>query len=499
MLWMCLHFPKLALEVFTQNQDIETPFAIEERKTNKRLVLLCNEEAEADGLQAGMTMPTAHSLCEHLVVKERDPLIENKALEQIALLMSQFSPTITIQAPDNILLEIGSCLRLFGGLKNLHHKVQIQMQHFNYSYKLAVAKTPLAAEIAARLLEDESKFLISNAYLKQIPIHELNYRHDTKTLKRLQGMGFRRLGDILDLPKAALGKRFGKSFLIYLDKLTGKTLDSRDVFEPPTFFEHHIHFIEELTVRDSLLFPLKRLLDDMEKYLQQRQQEASSVVILLKDRTNQTTAIDIKFAEPQYRSNQILPLIQLKFETLTLSEPIITVGIKADQLVEQEIKIKTLFFQEDPTYQDGSSDSHKATLINRLTARLGDDQVQSLKLLDDHRPENCWTYTPPVVKAPRKTTIKSFTPIKQARPLWLLPQPQQLPIREGQPFWHGPLTLLNGPERIHTGWWDRNPVNRDYFIAQHKQGELLWIYKDRENIPMRALKREQWFLHGIFS
>lgn len=537
MLWMCLHFPKLALEVYTHNQHIETPFAIAETQNNKRFVLLCNAQATAEGVQAGITMPTAHSLCEHLIVKERDKAVEKKTLQQIALHISPFSPTITFQSPNNILLEIGSCLRLFGGLKNFHEKIQTQTRHLNYSFKLAVAKTPLAAEIAAKLLEDEKKYLISDAYLKQIPIDALNYRlpnkkkaqsilstqatqRDIKTIQRLQGMGFRRLGEILDLPKPELGRRFGKPFLTYLDKLTGKTLDTRDTFKPPVYFEHHIHFVEELTALNSLLFPLKRLLEDLETYLQQRQLEITSLAILLENRNNQTDPISIQFAEPQHRSDQILPLIHLKFETLTLSEPIITVGLKADQLVEQRIKIDTLFSPDDPFLQDNSSfqnktsDSDRATLINRLTARLGNEQVQSLMLREDHRPENCWTYTPPMMKAFEKTakekTSNQDPPQQQTsrqkqqpRPLWLLSQPQQLPYRGGQLFWHGPLTLLNGPERIDTGWWDNNPVNRDYYIAQHQKGELLWVFKNRERELSTAQthtpERVQWFLHGIFS
>ncbi|MDH4293615.1 MAG: DNA polymerase Y family protein, partial [Betaproteobacteria bacterium] len=60
------------------------------------------------------------------------------------------------------------------------------------------------------------------------------------------------------------------------------------------------------------------------------------------------------------------------------------------------------------------------------------------------------------------------------------------------PQYDGPLTLLGGPERIESGWWDEQPVARDYFVARCPQYSLLWIYRERS-------ANARWFLQGIFS
>jgi protein ImuB len=73
------------------------------------------------------------------------------------------------------------------------------------------------------------------------------------------------------------------------------------------------------------------------------------------------------------------------------------------------------------------------------------------------------------------------------------------PLREGQsrPWLDGhPLQLLGGPERIETGWWEGAPVARDYFIAQARGGELLWLYRLR---PAPEAGQPGWFLHGRFA
>ncbi|NMR83937.1 DNA polymerase Y family protein, partial [Vibrio parahaemolyticus] len=51
------------------------------------------------------------------------------------------------------------------------------------------------------------------------------------------------------------------------------------------------------------------------------------------------------------------------------------------------------------------------------------------------------------------------------------------------------VSLVHGPERIVSGWWDGDEIMRDYYIAHTKQGRWLWIFRDQH---------KHWFLHGYF-
>jgi protein ImuB len=82
------------------------------------------------------------------------------------------------------------------------------------------------------------------------------------------------------------------------------------------------------------------------------------------------------------------------------------------------------------------------------------------------------------------------------RPLWLLPEPIPLAEQQHRPVYGTPLTLLSGPERIESGWWDNQWAERDYFIARDEQHALLWIFRPR--VPDAAV-RDRWYLHGKFG
>ena len=78
-------------------------------------------------------------------------------------------------------------------------------------------------------------------------------------------------------------------------------------------------------------------------------------------------------------------------------------------------------------------------------------------------------------------------------PFWLLSKPLALKVQANRPHYGTPLHLLQGPERIESGWWDGLRIARDYFVAQDKNAVRYWIYRERD------IDHARWFLHGFFG
>jgi protein ImuB len=74
----------------------------------------------------------------------------------------------------------------------------------------------------------------------------------------------------------------------------------------------------------------------------------------------------------------------------------------------------------------------------------------------------------------------------------MLPEPALLAAEEGYPLHRGRLTLLDGPERLETGWWDEDGIARDYFTAINPHGIRLWVFRKRS-------RELTWYLHGFFG
>jgi protein ImuB len=52
---------------------------------------------------------------------------------------------------------------------------------------------------------------------------------------------------------------------------------------------------------------------------------------------------------------------------------------------------------------------------------------------------------------------------------------------------YGAVERLSGPYVISGGWWNRE-IHREYYFAETRRGDLLWVYYDR--------LRRRWFLQG---
>lgn len=476
MLWVCLHFPQLALEVF--NPAPETPLVVEQTEQQRRAVLFASTAAQQAGVTPGMSIPSAYGMCDHLQVRVRDPGLEQKTLQRIALIGYQFTPHLALVGDDQLLLEIETSLRLFGGCDALLATLQKALGEEALSCAIACFPTAKGAMVLARCaVPPGSAEIFPLEALDTCPLSATDL--PTTQVTRLQGMGLQSLGQLFALPGAALGKRFGQATLFYLQQLRGLLPDLRPHYELPAQFESNFELGHETQQQEAILFPLKRLLQALETYLYARQLMAASVRLHLKRRDLSHETLSLTPAQGTIKSDELLSLFRLRLEQHTLSQPVVAIYLECNDFTPWKPIAKDLF-----DTRAGQQLSPQA-LVDRLRARLGNERVSGLRPLEDHRPERAWQAVPPgQVSEPTRTPYP--------RPLWLLESPRPLTNKKGLPCDGAPLQLLQGPERIDSGWWDQAPVQRDYFIARHPSGALYWIYHPTQ-------QPGEWYLHGVFS
>ena len=167
-------------------------------------------EAVAAGVCAGQRLSTALGLQPGLSVFERCAAREKQALESLACWAGRFTPTISLVSPDTLLLEIGGCLRLFGGAEAIITAVLAGCAEQSYSTRWAVAPTPLGARWLARMNASRihAEPAAMQAALAALPCAIPGWPDEVTN--RLESFGLRRLGDLRKLPGAGLRPRIGK-------------------------------------------------------------------------------------------------------------------------------------------------------------------------------------------------------------------------------------------------------------------------------------------------
>src|ERR1700690_3653045 len=105
MLWICLHFPYLPLRVFSRGDARQRPVVVSSNDHRPDVVAV-NEAAAKLGIVPGLSIAAALALDPELSIHPRDERAEAEALSGIALWAGQFTSTISIEPPANVLLEV---------------------------------------------------------------------------------------------------------------------------------------------------------------------------------------------------------------------------------------------------------------------------------------------------------------------------------------------------------------------------------------------------------
>lgn len=423
-----------------------------------------------------MPVAAARALVQQLIVHPRDRRAEHKALHSLAAWAYQFSSQVSLYPPCVVLLEVQGSLALFGGYAALLERIRTGLDALGYSTQIAGAPTPLAAySLACCNREQHIERLADLAsVLAPLPLSVLDW--EQALLDRLDGMGVRRLGDVLRLPRDGLARRLGPGSLLYLDRLLGRCADPLVLYQPPTRFRHRLQLPVEVEQAGALLFALQRLVLELCGWLQGQGAALQEFEIRLWHRHQQYTRLTIGVHEKSRDAAQFIVLLRERLERLELAQAVLEVELRADQLLELDAQSLDLF--------DTRAHKPQVDLLDRLRARLGADAVRGLSAVAEHRPEYAWCYSEP---GHSEQCIDD-----RERPLWLLPVPRQLRTDNNWPCLQGRLELQPSRERIESGWWDERDIARDYFIARSASGSCYWIYRELTG-------ERRWFLQGVFE
>jgi len=156
-----------------------------------------------------------------------------------------------------------------------------------------------------------------------------------------------------------------------------------------------------------------------------------------------------------------------------------------------------------------------ATLIDRLSTRMGRGRFRRLRPRDTHIPEQAVLALPAIEAAQpvRWETPQAGEP--PMRPIHLFDPPQTIEViaevPDGPPHrfrWRRTLhevTRFEGPERIAAEWWKRDEavnkskagLTRDYYRVEDARGRRFWIF--RHGLYGTEKANPAWYVHGLFA
>lgn len=460
-------------------------------------------------------------MCPALIVSEEDAAADARLLKDIADWCQRYTPLVGLDAPDGVLLDIAGCAHLFGGETALIDDLMRRLRRFGFDCRVGIAGTIGAAHAMARHGQGYGLggFIAPGCErerLLSLPLSVL--RIDGETVASLGRVGFKRIGDIVDLPRAPLAARFGADVLRQLDRALGLEGEPLTPLLPVAPYSAEQPFPEPIAREEDILAVIERLARRLALMLERRGEGLRRVALALFRTDGKVHHVEASTSRLIRDAGEVRALFVERLAAL--ADPI-DPGFGFD-LARLSVVIAEPSASRQIALEESHDDADLGHLVDRVSARLGARRVTQLIAQDSHIPELA------AVSLPAQSTRTDAAPGWDAfrrfraaadlspRPMRLLTRPEPIEavasVPDGPPIrfrWRRALhevTAAEGPERIEGAWWhddggtapENAQVNlaRDYFRVEDLSGHRFWIFRAG---LYRDTAWPTWFLHGLFA
>ena len=193
-------------------------------------------------------------------------------LERLCLHAQRFTPLVSIEMPNALLLEIRGSVKLFGSLETLHAGIDAAWRHLELEVSqrhgpLDAGRAVAGTRRAARAHRG-SRLARGPAGGAADWLHRLG----CGALAELcVPSGVSRMGELLRLPRAGMARRFGAAAVLDLDIALTRQAAPRRAFVPRERFRERCDFETEVETAAYLEKALEPLVGRCARFLRERQ------------------------------------------------------------------------------------------------------------------------------------------------------------------------------------------------------------------------------------
>ena len=482
------------------------PFVLSVEGSGGPRIAAANEAAEAAGLARGDLLSDARAKAGFLQVRPLVALADHAALKKLALWATRYAPAVAPwneeNGADGFFIDITGASHLFGDEAALLADLGKRLAGFGLICRLAAADTPGMAWALAHYAAAPLVVLASGAEkqaLAPLPIEALRLSPETCAL--LHRLGLRRVGALIDTPRAPFAARFEAALLRRLDQALGRVPEVLSFLAAPPAYEASRQLLEPVSTQAAVVKVATRLMQDLVPALRRDGMGARALRLCLYRVDGAVRMIHLGLAAPTRDPAHVARLVELNLERL--GEAIDAgFGFEALRLgvtVAAKIREKQTAFGTLQPDEDEPGGVRQVVLLDSYRQRLGARSVQRLQPVARHLPERAQeivlTHGTAALAWPRPDRLRPALLLETVEAVEVaVTAPGALPQRF---FWRGAshgVAQWQGPERIAGEWWrDKTPrPDRDYYVAETEAGQRFWLYRE-----VQGLKR--WFMQGLFA
>ncbi|MEZ5064993.1 MAG: DNA polymerase Y family protein [bacterium] len=491
----CVSLPAFPLQIVRRAHPDWTgdPVVVVEDDRPTSRVRYANREARALRIRPGTRFAQAQSLAARVHGVVVDDLQIAEAVEEIFLALLEHCPRVEPAAdcPGLYWLDPNGLEALFGSTDTwadrVHDRLLAQgwmpavVVGWQRSFTFALARSRTGVCVTS---DPGAERRDASA----VPLTRLDLPPSLRDA--LRKLDVRTVGELLALPCEGLRVRWGTEAATLHELLSGRAWRP---FHPQLPVEPWIARIPVDPPDDDpsrLLFGMKNVLHELAAKLEHNSEGIVAVGLDFTLDHAPPHRERIETAGPTLDVMRLLDLVRLRLSGISLAAPVeeIELRLETRRVHAHQLALIKSRPRRDPVAA--------AKALARVQAAFGRGSVVRAEPADGHLPEQRFRWVArvdlPVARPVAEDPMSSSSdPSPLVRSLLPVPRPlPDVPAHEKETWLgrHGAVERLLGPDRIATGWWAER-TERDYYFAETKTGEILWIFFDRAE--------RRWYLHGI--
>lgn len=484
--WMTLRRPEL--------KDIPFVFAVPDH--GRLIITAANIPAEVQGVTVGMVGADAKAILPNLEVLDEIPGLPEKLLKAIGEWCIRYTPIISTDLPNGLILDISGCAHLWGGEQKYLKEIVTRLRSKGYDVRAAIADTIGAAWAIARFGKVTPIIKPGEQISALLPLPPAALRLEPATLDRLKKLGFRIIGNFITIPRSTLRRRFGTGLLQRLDQALGNEDEYIQPLVPIEPYHERLPCLEPIRTATGIEIALQRLLEMLCTRLQKEGKGLRKALFKGYRIDGRTVQIDIGTNRPSHHIKHLFKLFEIKISSIEPALGIELFVLEAPKVEDMPQEQESLWIENGGSLDD----LHVAELLDRLAGKLGASAIHRYLPQEHYWPERSVIATSTLKDRPATTWRTD-----RLRPVQLLSKPQAIKVTAPIPDYPPMLFRYNGivhqikkadgPERIEREWWLDEGEHRDYYQVEDEKGQRYWLFRSGHY----SGDQSQWFIHGFFA
>jgi protein ImuB len=473
----CVSLAAFPLQLLLRRQPewAAHPVAVVAEDRPQGLVLWVNEKARRAGVLSGLRYAAGCSLTAELRAGVVPPAEIAEAVATLTERLGRFTPEVepSPEEPGVFWLSGAGLGRLYASLEEWAHAIVTDLDSAGFRATVVVGFTRFGTYAVARA--GEGVVVFENPAQERVAAQRIRLDRldlDPNLRDTLSKLGMATVGALLSLPAGGLFERFGPEAYRFHRAASGDLWAPLQPSQAEEPIRQSLILDHPETDATRLLFLVKRLLHPLLEALAARGEALAGLTLRLLLDGRGWRDERVCPAAPTLDAVQLLDLVRLRLEAGTLPAGVVEIELMASGVPATTEQLR--LFAERPRRDLDAANRALA----RVRATFGNGAVVRARLTDGYLPEASFRWEPlerVVLPRPREVALRSLVRRIFARPIALPTSPSHLSV------------TLHGPHIVSGGWWMRE-VHREYYFAETRHGELLWVFYDQD--------RQRWFLHG---